>query len=210
MILPEPARRHYNPDILIPKRFLLAFVPGLFYLASGLTATIASPVARTEGYFALQRQWMAHWPLEHGKMLPRAIEPLVRPLTPVWVQVEPKVKMLLDPGDYVSRKILESGEWEPTSWAAIQEHLGKGATFVDVGAHIGYYSLKAATVVGLTGHVIAIEPNPETIRKLQGNIQASGATTITVAAVACSDSDATLELFAAPSSNTGGDFVFPK
>lgn len=111
--------------------------------------------------------------------------------------------MLLDPYDYVSKEILETGVWERESWETIRSHLGGGATFVDIGAHIGYYSLKAAPVVGPTGRVIAIEPNPETIQKLYGNIQASGARNIAVAPVACSDAEATLELFGAPRSNTG-------
>ncbi len=187
----------------MPKRFLLPFVPGFFMLVTGVGSTIAGPEARTQGYFAVQRAWMAHWPLEHGKALPRLIQPVLQPFTPVWVQVQPDVKMLLDPYDYVSREILETGQWEAESWAILQEHIGKGATVVDIGAHIGYYSLKAAPVAGPAGHVIAIEPNPETIQKLRGNIQASGARTITVEPVACSDTESTLELFAAPRSNTG-------
>jgi FkbM family methyltransferase len=187
----------------MPKRFLLPFVPGLFVLVTGVGGTIAGPAGRTQGYFAIQRQWEAHWPLQNGKKLPRLFEPMVQPFAPVWLQVEPGIKMRLDPYDYVSREILETGKWEPESWAVIQDHLGKGATLIDVGAHIGYYSLKAAPVVGPGGRVIAVEPNPETIAKLNGNIQASGANMVTVEPVACSDAEATLELFAAPRSNTG-------
>ena len=178
-------------------------MPGLLFLAVALSGITAGPALRTKGYFAFQRQWAAHWAPERGKGLPQSIQPFFKPFTPVWVQVEPKIKMLLDPDDYVSRTILEKGVFEPDSWAAIQEHLGAGATFIDIGAHIGYYSLKAAATVGPAGHVIAIEPNPETIDKLRGNIQASGANMVTVEPVACSDSEATLELFAAPRANTG-------
>jgi FkbM family methyltransferase len=187
----------------MPKRLLLPLVPGLFMLITAVGGAIAGPEVRTQAYFAIQRQWTTHWPQEHGKKLPRLIQPVLQPFTPVWVQVEPGVKMLLDPYDYVSKEILETGVWERESWETIRSHLGGGATFVDIGAHIGYYSLKAAPVVGPTGRVIAIEPNPETIQKLYGNIQASGARNIAVAPVACSDAEATLELFGAPRSNTG-------
>ena len=124
-------------------------------------------------------------------------------LAPVRVEVEPHISMLLDPADYVPMTILETGEWEPGSWHVIEEHLTAGATFVDVGAHIGYYSLKAAKIVGPNGHVIAIEPNPGTLRTLRDNVQASGASVVMIQPVACSDAEGALELFAAPRANTG-------
>ena len=186
------------------KRLLWPLLPGVLALMAGAGAMLAGPATRTKAFFAMQRAWAAHWPLEHGILLPAVLEPPFEPFVPVWVQVEPHIKMLLDPNDLLSRRILETGVWEPDSWRAMREHLHPGDTFVDVGAHIGYYSLKAATVVGPGGHVIAVEPNPETVRKLQGNISASGASgVIAVAPVACSDAEATLELFAAPESNTG-------
>ncbi|HEY1241551.1 MAG TPA: FkbM family methyltransferase [Bryobacteraceae bacterium] len=185
------------------KRLFLPFVPGSILLVVGLTTAIAGPAARTQAYYSLQRGWFHHWPLEHGAALPRLVQPTFRPFTPVWVEVEPHVKMLLDPEDYVSRQILETGQWERDSWGVIQQHLQSGGTFVDIGAHIGYYSLKAAPIVGPSGRVLAIEPNPETVRKLRDNIQASGAGSITVAPVACADAEGTLELFGAPEANTG-------
>src|ERR1700756_252839 len=111
------------------KRYLLPFLPGLLTLTAGVTSSLAGPTARTQAYFALQRQWLAHWPLERGVLLPRVIQPLFQPFTPVWVQVEPGIKMFLDPEDYLSDRILETGAWEPVTWAAMREHLGQGATF---------------------------------------------------------------------------------
>jgi FkbM family methyltransferase len=185
------------------KRYLWLLVPAALACVRFVPKMVAGPEWRTETYFAMQRGWMAHWPFESGKYAPRVLLPAVRPVTPVWFQVDPHIKMQLDPEDFVSRTILETGEWEPTSWQAMRAHLEGGATFVDVGAQIGYYSLKAAHVVGPRGHVIAIEPNPETVSKLQANIQASGASVIAVQPVACSDAEAMLDLFAAPEANTG-------
>jgi FkbM family methyltransferase len=45
-----------------------------------------------------------------------------------------------------------------------------GDTVVDVGAHIGLYSLIAAKRVGPAGKVIAIEPDPENFKILRKNI----------------------------------------
>ncbi|HWY53281.1 MAG TPA: FkbM family methyltransferase [Terriglobales bacterium] len=127
----------------------------------------------------------------------------MKPFVPVWVLVEPQVRMLLDANDLISRVILETGAWDEASWLAIKQHLSSGATFVDIGAHEGYCTLKAARVVGPNGRVIAIEPNPEMVSRLRGNIKASGATVIAVLPVACSDSETTLDLFVAAQSNTG-------
>ena len=121
---------------------------------------------------------------------------------PAWVQLEPQVKMLLDPNDHVSRRIAENGVWEPETWRVVEPHLQRGATLVDVGAHIGYYSLKAAGRVGPNGRVIAIEPDPDTVRKLQENIRANDARNITVQPVACAGSEAILEFFAARNNPT--------
>jgi FkbM family methyltransferase len=172
-------------------------------LAALLGVIVSNPGARTRGYFAVERAWAAHWPFPRGSGLPVHLEPIIRPTTPVWMQVEPAVRMLLDPEDVVSAHILRTGSWETESWNAVQHHLSAGAVFVDVGAHIGYYSLKAASVVGTGGLVIAVEPNPQTVRELEGNIRASGATNISVQAVACSDAETTLTLFASPRANTG-------
>ena len=168
-----------------------------------VVAAAASPGARTKGYFAFERAWIAHWPFAVGARLPARLERIVRPTTPVWTQVEPGVTMRLDPRDLVSREILRTGAWEAASWDAMRMHLAPGSVFVDVGAHIGYYSLKAARVVGPGGHVIAIEPNPPTVRELEDNVRASGATIVNVQPVACSDAESMLDLFAAPEANTG-------
>lgn len=185
------------------KLYLPLLVFGLAVVVRSVPKLALSPERRTEAYFSLQRSWMAHWPFDRGRYTPRILLPAVLPVTPVWLQVDPQIRMRLDPADFVSRTILETGQWEPESWQAMHSHLERGATFVDVGAQIGYYSLKAAAVVGPAGHVIAIEPNPQTIAKLEANIAASCAGVIAVERVACSDADTMLDLYAAAPSNTG-------
>lgn len=182
------------------KRLEWAAFIGALALTILVFALAASPLIRNAAYFTVERAW--HTYSGGGRALPIAVAQILRPSVPIWVQVEPHLTMLLDRNDYVDRTILVAGVWEPETWHSLSEHIQSGAVFVDVGAHIGYYSLKAAKVVGPGGRVLAIEPNPETVRRLRGNIQASGAPAITVVPVACSDSDGTLELFAAAGGNT--------
>jgi len=163
----------------------------------------ASAASQTRAYYSFQRLWGAYWPFRRGRGLPRLVRPLLKRSVPIWVQIEPGIKILSDPDDLISRKILETGVWDEATWRAIEGHLSKGDTFIDVGAHEGYCSLKAARVVGPSGHVIAIEANPEMVRTLRGNIQASGTGVVTVVPVACSDSESTLDLFVAEHSNSG-------
>lgn len=56
--------------------------------------------------------------------------------------------------------ILWSGQWEPETREIVSETLEPGMTFVDIGAHLGYFSLLAASRVGPTGHVYSFEPAP--------------------------------------------------
>jgi FkbM family methyltransferase len=187
----------------MPKRYLLLLIPVVLALVLFAPRVVAGPELRTKAYFAVQRQWAAHWPFETGKHASRLLQAAVGPMVPVWYQVEPHIKMRLDPADLGPSMILESGVYEPVSVGMVSEHLGAGATFIDVGADIGYYSLKAAPLVGPTGHVIAVEPNPEALRRLQVNLAASGASVVAVAPVACSDAEGTLDLYVAPDFNVG-------
>jgi FkbM family methyltransferase len=188
-------------------RFLWPILPGAAVVLTCATSFVAGKIAgapaRTRTYFAVERSWATHWPLAYGKYLPLSLRSTLEPFTPVWMQVEPGIRMWLDPNDFVSRTVLETGQWEPQSWRIVEQDLRPGSTFVDVGAHIGYYTLKAATVVGPAGHILAIEPNPETARILAGNVRASNAAAVSIQAVACSDTETTLQLFAAAEGNTG-------
>ena len=162
------------------------------------------PALRTKVFFVFYRTWYAHYPFAAGKVLPNSLAWLFEPFVPIWVQVEPGVTLWLNPYDLVSGSILASGAWEPRTWHALAPHIPSGGTFVDVGAHIGWYSLKAAKLVGAKGRVIAVEPDRDTLGRLRDNIRASGAgAVILVAPVACSDSESTLNFYSAPGANTG-------
>lgn len=70
--------------------------------------------------------------------------------------------------------IIMGGTWETELEGVILDRLGPGMTFVDVGANMGYYSVKAGSRVGPTGQVIAFEPNPATLPYLRRNMAING------------------------------------
>ncbi|MBK9180783.1 MAG: FkbM family methyltransferase [Acidimicrobiales bacterium] len=71
-------------------------------------------------------------------------------------------------GAFVHRDALEP------ELAVLDRLVGPGQVVVDVGANTGVYALKAGRLVGPSGTVVAIEPNPDMIGWLQGNVRANG------------------------------------
>ena len=188
------------------RKLFLALI-GLLVVAGIFEAgdyVLGQPTRRTKAYFRFYRAWYAYCPLEAGKDWPHGLARFFEPFVPVWEEIEPGVHMWLDPYDMVSGVMLMSGQWEAKTWQALQPHVPVGGTFVDVGAHIGWYSLKAARLVGPQGRVLAVEPNQQTLVTLRDNIHASGAdAVIVVLPVACADTETTLTFYAAPRANTG-------
>lgn len=132
-------------------------------------------------------------------------------LRPVRMQVANGVNMKLDPGDLVSLTILRTRAWQPEIWDSLNTRLGPGAVLIDVGAHIGIFTLQGAARVGPTGKVIAFEPNPETLVQLRSNIAASNeGSIVTVEPIACTDKDQQLTLYADRGSNTGASSLSEK
>jgi len=58
--------------------------------------------------------------------------------------------------------------------ALVAERLRRGGDFVDVGAHIGMYSVRAALELRGRGRVLAFEPNPSARAQLEENLRLNG------------------------------------
>lgn len=55
-----------------------------------------------------------------------------------------------------------------------EKEIHKGDTVIDIGAHIGLYTLVFAKLVGENGQVFAFEPDPTNFKVLQKNVQVNG------------------------------------
>jgi FkbM family methyltransferase len=73
--------------------------------------------------------------------------------------------------------------------------LRPGATVVDIGANIGYNAVYAATRVGASGRVIAIEPAADNLAVLEQNIAATGLRNVTVRRAAAGRDSGTRDFF---------------
>jgi FkbM family methyltransferase len=70
--------------------------------------------------------------------------------------------------------IFHSRKYEEHVRQAAREHLREGDVAVDVGANIGVLTFLAASIVGDTGRVIAVEPNPDNLQLLYRGIVRNG------------------------------------
>lgn len=68
----------------------------------------------------------------------------------------------LDPREELQWKLLLDGDYEKQTADLIRQ-LTPGSVFVDVGAHIGYFSCEAAKAVATSGRVVAVEPQAENV-----------------------------------------------
>ena len=73
--------------------------------------------------------------------------------------------------DWSHHRSFAYGTWEPEVLRVVTSTIKPGMTVVDIGAHIGYYSLLFAKLVGPSGRVFCFEPLPENFALLQGNMQ---------------------------------------
>ena len=103
-------------------------------------------------------------------------------------------------GDFLFYEAIQGGGYEPEVVRIIGEIVKPGHVCVDVGANRGFLTLVMARLAGHQGTVHAVEPNPDTCRRLEANIVRNrrdhpGMATIIVHPFAALDSDGSAELF---------------
>lgn len=79
--------------------------------------------------------------------------------------------MEVDIREAVGSSIFIHGAYEPELSSFFYRFLQPGQTFVDVGAHVGYFSLLAADRIGEQGRAISLEPCERTFWRLTKNTQ---------------------------------------
>jgi FkbM family methyltransferase len=81
-------------------------------------------------------------------------------------------KMYLDLKDSLLLSVRKN--YEPKHLELMKKIVKEGDVVIDIGAHIGYYTLLLAKLVGPKGKVFAFEPNPENFKVLKKNIELNG------------------------------------
>lgn len=82
-------------------------------------------------------------------------------------------KMRLTPGESLTNDIciLAPQLYEYREVKFLRKNLKSGDIFIDIGAHIGFYSLLASQIVGETGVVVGVEADPSVYEKFLNNIR---------------------------------------
>jgi FkbM family methyltransferase len=112
-------------------------------------------------------------------------------------------RMLVRTDDAIGRVLAISGVWEPNVTAAFRRRLALDDVCVDVGAHVGYFTLLASKLVGDTGHVYAFEPSPSNYEGLRRNLERNAVTNVTAFPLAAGGRAGQAVLHEGPGTNSG-------
>ena len=113
-------------------------------------------------------------------------------LKPDWVEIEGE-KMYLDEVDALCLSI--NGIHEKMLTNLIKKEIHSGDVVLDIGAHIGYYTLQFANLVGPTGKGYAFEPEPKNFELLKKNVQINKHDNVVLIQKIVSDKDGIVEFF---------------
>ncbi len=89
---------------------------------------------------------------------------------PVAARMSTGRKMYVDLRSSLGRAIYMKGDFDPKVFEPLASRLQPGGVFVDVGANVGFYSLRALDLVGTNGAVHAFEIDPRPLRCLRKTI----------------------------------------
>lgn len=106
-----------------------------------------------------------------------------------------------DLSDFTQRT-MALGLFEPAETRIVKEILKPGDTFIDVGAHIGWFTTIASRQVGPDGTVIACEPYPPNAAVLRENLALNGARNVRLVEMALGGEPGELSLTQASDSGS--------
>jgi FkbM family methyltransferase len=111
-------------------------------------------------------------------------------------------RLQLDLSDLIQRQVY-LGVYERGETSQVLSYLKPEMTFVDVGANVGYYTVMAASRVGPRGRVIAVEPSPYAVDRLEKAVRDNQLAQVTVVRGGLGDRESELRLFTpAPGNHT--------
>ncbi|MBI5877735.1 MAG: FkbM family methyltransferase [Chloroflexi bacterium] len=143
-----------------------------------------------------------HGPIDRGKYrlalwAYRHLRPLPAPQT---VSLFNGLRMEIDPNEFVQSQIYYIGAYELYLARYVRQLLRPGSAFMDIGAHVGQYTLIAA---GAGASVHTFEPNPSNFVRLQRNVELNALQGVTLNRMAVARTSGMLQFSLPDADNTG-------
>lgn len=110
--------------------------------------------------------------------------------------------------NFLDQKLL-FGEFETMERRFVKRLLRRDMTVVDVGAHHGLYSLLASKCVGWHGRVVAIEPSPRELVRLEKHLRLNRASNVEIIPCAAGEDSGEAELYVVDQFNDGCNSLRP-
>jgi FkbM family methyltransferase len=143
------------------------------------------------------RAYLRHSPLERGKGLLRrtVLEPLLPPQPQEFVMTGPLGgRVRLRYREVIGLACLLDGGFEVEEIRWLCRLLRPGSTAFDVGANLGVFTVPLARAVEPSGAVVAFEPHPGNVARLQANVDLNALSNVRIEPRAVGDYDGMLEL----------------
>lgn len=115
----------------------------------------------------------------------------------------------LDPASNFGYRLLKDGCYEPDMTSAIFNLLGEDDTFIDIGGNEGWFSLIAASKVGVRGRVLCVEPQERLWPVILRNFSLNSLAQSILIPVAIGQEGVLAEMTLTPSINTGSSSIIP-
>ena len=171
-------------------------------------ASVSSAVHRIYGTPPTLRRipgWHSYWGIENGS------NPFIRKRAEQWSSLKSPVAMqwfadllvMIWPGNELSRVLFLTGNFEPNELTWISQTLTEGMTVIDIGAHMGIYSMIASKLVGETGAVVAVEPSSREFQRLTFHVTLNDLKNVHCLPEAASDAPGEATLKVASEWNSG-------
>jgi FkbM family methyltransferase len=96
-----------------------------------------------------------------------------------------------------------NGTYERAQTRVFQQWVRAGDAVLDIGAHVGYYTLLASALVGDGGAVYAFEPHPRNFRFLAEHVRINGRTNVHAEQCAVAAANGTSQFAIGTGSGTG-------
>ena len=158
-------------------------------------------------------QWYLHnSPVQSGKgNIYKLFKSIVEKNNPLVCSYDKNIKIEVDLHDKIQRHIFFYGCYrtELKYKALMKSLIQPGDTMLDIGTHIGYYTLMFSRWVGNNGKVISFEASKKNYDKLSNNIKRNNFHNILAINAAASNKDEERDFYINDGGNAGSNSLYP-